>query len=309
METTRPQTFLVTGASGFVGQHFIEVALRSGAHVVALLHRPAAGADAHRLRRLFRQRRQLLSLPHGHERLTIVEGSLGDRDGLAALFAHVEVDAVVHFAGITRLPQARKDQKAALDVNVEGTRRLAEVADAHARARRRPMHFVFSSTIRVFEGTRFEELDANGPRTARSVYARSKVLAEETLEDLQRLAVTITYVPNFFGLGESSTVIPIWFTNALTGQAIPVWGDGSTEVRFTRVEPFCARLVERLARPPRAGVVERQLERGEYCVTLAELAQAICGSLDRLARQGVLAAPRAGGRFTDLIRHVAHENV
>jgi UDP-glucose 4-epimerase len=156
MSGTTGTTCFVTGAGGFVGMHFVRTALAAGFHVVALLHHPTEEPDENRSRTLFRQRRRLLSLPHSHRRLTITEGTLHDRAGLRAVFDQFEIDAVVHLAGVTRIPEAKIDAAAAFAVNVEGTRRLAEEAERRANARGRPMHFVFSSTICVFEGVSLE---------------------------------------------------------------------------------------------------------------------------------------------------------
>ncbi|MCB9957863.1 MAG: NAD-dependent epimerase/dehydratase family protein [Rhodospirillaceae bacterium] len=95
-------TVLVTGAAGFIGRHVLDALAEAG--------RPARGFD-------------LAPLPdaRGH-----VVGDLLDPAAVATALAGVE--AVIHIAGIGVLWQ--RDPAAYERVNVDGTRRLAEAAQA-----------------------------------------------------------------------------------------------------------------------------------------------------------------------------------
>ena len=99
----------VTGGTGFVGSHFIEVALESGHHVCALTRRPQ----------------------QDRERLEWVAGSLEDPDSLRRLVQ--KSDAVVHIAGVINGSPAEFEQG-----NVRGT--LAMLAAATAGGATRFVH-------------------------------------------------------------------------------------------------------------------------------------------------------------------------
>ena len=100
----------VTGGTGFVGSHLINVALAAGHEVKALTRRAQ----------------------EPRERVIWISGSLDDRDALKALVE--EADAVIHVAGVINAPgEAGFDQG-----NVTGT--LAMLAAATAGGVRRFVH-------------------------------------------------------------------------------------------------------------------------------------------------------------------------
>jgi UDP-glucose 4-epimerase len=147
---------LVTGASGFVGTHFIRSALEAGLEVVGTVRKPA---------------NSILDCE------IAVVGSVGAetswKDALAG------VDAVVHLAARVHVVNESggdpwEDYEG---VNVQGTRRLAEVASSMGCKR-----FVFVSTLKVHgEQGCFSETDAPNPV---GPYAKSKLLAESALWDV-----------------------------------------------------------------------------------------------------------------------------
>jgi dihydroflavonol-4-reductase len=104
-------TTLVTGASGFLGRHLVELLAGKGAHVRALLRE---GTDPHPLREL------------GAE---VVRGELADEASLRA--AAAGCTRVFHIAGV--VSHRRSDLPLLRAVNVEGTRRLLAAVEPGAR--------------------------------------------------------------------------------------------------------------------------------------------------------------------------------
>ena len=92
----------VTGATGFVGSHFIEAALGAGHAIRALTRRPQPDRDG----------------------VTWIDGSLSDRDSLRRLVG--ECDAVVHIAGILNA-RTQADFDAG---NVQGTLHMLAASTA-----------------------------------------------------------------------------------------------------------------------------------------------------------------------------------
>jgi UDP-glucose 4-epimerase len=166
---------LVTGASGFVGQHLVPVLARDGWAV-----------------------RRAVRTPSGSHDDVLVESIGPATDWRAAL---VGVDAVVHLAA--RVHRQNEDHEIELyrNINIEGTLHLARCA-ANAGVRQ----FIFVSTVLVHgrsnEGRApFREDDILTPR---GVYGMSKAAAEAGLEALAQdsdMDVTVIRPPLVYGAG------------------------------------------------------------------------------------------------------------
>lgn len=118
---TQPRTVLVTGATGFIGQHLVRALLRDGHTVIALSRQPEAAA------RLFQDRVRCVAAPD-------------------ALGPDCRVDVVVNLAGARILgPRWTEARKAALRRSRVGlTRRLVAWI---AQARHKPFLLLNASAI------------------------------------------------------------------------------------------------------------------------------------------------------------------
>jgi len=141
----KTKTILVTGATGFIGQHLCQQLLGSGYRVKALL-------------RSFEQAKKL---PQGLEHLM---GDLSDISGL--LEACEGVDVIVHLAGVAHVNNVAK--KVLHEVNIEGTRKLLQAA-----IDKRVTRFVFISSS-------FASTAENSAPDSTS-YGQSKLVAEQLL--------------------------------------------------------------------------------------------------------------------------------
>lgn len=154
--TAKPR-ILVTGASGFVGQHLVRRLSERGYLVRAAARQPVIFDDPN------------------------VEGiALGDMSrSFAAEYVVRGVDAVIHAAGMAHARPGLPDA-AYTAINVDATRQLARAARA-ARVKR----FVLMSSVRaqvgaVHDGIITEDTPAN-PTNA---YGRSKIAAEALTAEL-----------------------------------------------------------------------------------------------------------------------------
>jgi dTDP-4-dehydrorhamnose reductase len=144
--------FLVTGASGQVGAYLLHALGRAGLPAVAWSGSRAGELFGFRLRPV----------------------DLGHTESLAAAFREAGPACVIHAAAHATIAQCARAPEAAWQVNVEATRRLADLAAA-AGAR-----FVLLSTDLVFDGERpsYREEDEPSPL---STYGRTKVAAERAV--------------------------------------------------------------------------------------------------------------------------------
>ena len=166
MERTESQRVLVTGGTGFVGSHLVELLLRKGYDVTCLVR------DPERLRWL-----------KGRD-VTLVKGDCSDPDALAGAVRNVA--AVYHLAGLTKTSRTR----AFYEVNHLGTRNILEACVKHSPGLRR---FVLMSSLAAagpgMDGRPVKDSDVPHPV---SDYGKSKLLAEqETLKHKEQFSIVV----------------------------------------------------------------------------------------------------------------------
>jgi nucleoside-diphosphate-sugar epimerase len=169
---------LVTGANGFVGGHLVDALASRGWRVRRALRAAVAPDDA----------------------------AVGDINGQTNWDRALQgVNAIVHLASrVHVMRETASDPLAAFrEVNVAGTRRLAEAA-IHAGVKR----FVFVSSIKVNgERTTDRPFDENSPAAPRDAYGQSKLEAEEALRAMRELDVVIVRPPVVYGPGVKGNIL------------------------------------------------------------------------------------------------------
>ena len=155
---------LVTGASGFIGSFIVEEALNRGMEVWAGMRRSSS--------------RRFLTDP----RIKFLELDLDSKEQLLQALAHHHFDYVVHAAGVTKCIR----QEDFIRVNTEGTRHLVE---ALLELKISLVRFVFISSLSVFGPVReqqpYQEITDNDSPCPNTAYGRSKLLAEQILENVK----------------------------------------------------------------------------------------------------------------------------
>jgi nucleoside-diphosphate-sugar epimerase len=155
------KSVLVTGASGFIGQHLVRRLLQEG-YRVRVLARPSS---VHRI---------------WPTDVAVVEGDI--RDAAKMKEAAAGVNYVFHLAGHTHaLSQWAEDDAAYRPLNVEGTRNVLEGALAGGA-----QGIVFFSSVKVFGEETTECLDESALPRPSTPYGRSKAEAEDMVGDYAR---------------------------------------------------------------------------------------------------------------------------
>ncbi len=151
---------LVTGGAGYIGSHMCLALLGQGEDVV-VLDDLSTGVRG-------------LVPPE----CAFVKGCIGDERVVRGILEKHDVDALIHFAGATVVPESVERPFFYYRNNTMATRSLLEtIADAGVR------HVVFSSTAAVYgipEGQTVAETSHCAPA---SPYGRSKLMVEWMLED------------------------------------------------------------------------------------------------------------------------------
>lgn len=206
--------WVVTGGLGFIGSHFIRLALRERPtlEIVNLDAMTYAGNPAN-LRDL-----------EDEPRYRFVKGDICDAAAVRETIGN-KADALVNFAAETHVDRSIADPRSFLQTDALGTQVLLEALRAGRVSR-----FVQVSTDEVYghvpEGASRED----DPLRPRSPYAASKAAA-----DLLTLAYHTTYgVPALITRGSNTygpnqypeKIVPLFITNLLERRRVPVYGDG-----------------------------------------------------------------------------------
>lgn len=225
---------LVTGGTGFLGQHLTRSLLEHG-HRVRLLGRDFAACSA------------LLAMG--------AEPYAADlRDHAAIVAACAKIDAVYH-VGAKSEPWGPPAEFYA--VNVGGTAAVIEGCRTHCVRR---LVYVSSPSV-LFSGRDQHNLtdDAPYPRRFTSVYSHSKKLGEDLVR-ASGLEAVIIRPKAIFGPGDRA-LLPRLVRAAQAGR-LPQIGDGNNLVDLTYVENIAYALMLALSAPKAAG--------GTYTITNGE---------------------------------------
>jgi len=214
----------VTGGLGFIGSHFIRIVLRErpDANVVNLDAMTYAGNTAN------------CAGLEGDSRYRFIKGDICDPNAVEAAIGD-GVDAIVNFAAETHVDRSILDPEAFLRTDILGTHVLLEAVRKH-----RVPRYLQVSTDEVYGHVHTGESTEDDPLRPRSPYSASKGGG-----DLQVLAywttfqtpVLITRGSNTYGPYQyPEKIIPLFITNLIDDQPVPVYGDGMQVRDWIHVE-------------------------------------------------------------------------
>lgn len=199
---------LVTGATGFVGSHVVDVLLEHG-HSVRYIARATSN----------------LRWLEGKD-VTRVDGSLFDVNSLKG--AVEGIDVVIHVAGLT----AAKNEQEFLRGNFEATRNLLDAVRAYNPGLSRFVHI--SSLAVVGPSTSVDApVDENSPLRPITAYGRTKKLAEDAVREASDIPSTIVRPPAVYGPRDEA--ILTFFQTVCKGLATYIgFGDKSVSLVHVR---------------------------------------------------------------------------
>lgn len=234
---------LVTGGAGFIGSNFIRY-LRE-VHPDYLIVNLDLLTYAGNL--------ENLSGLEGDAAYRFVRGDIAD-PGVVGELAASGIDAVVNFAAESHVDRSIEDAAGFLRTNVVGTQVLLETCLRH-RVRR----FLQVSTDEVYGSLgptgHFREGD---PLEASSPYSASKAAADLLARAYWKthgLDVVVTRCSNNYGPYQfPEKLIPLFITNALADEPLPLYGDGLYVRDWIYVRDHCAAL-DRVLHTGRAGEI------------------------------------------------------
>jgi dTDP-glucose 4,6-dehydratase len=226
---------LVTGGAGFIGSHLVRRLVAGGERVVNL--------DALR----YSGNLDNLTDLAGHAGHVFIHGDIGDAGTVERVFRDHAIAAVVNCAAETHVDRSILDPDGFARTDVVGTAVLLEAARKAGVSR-----FLQVSTDEVYgsvESGASTEEDALAPR---SPYAASKAggdLLVRSYWTTFKFPVLITRGSNTYGPNQyPEKFIPLFITNAIDGEPLPLYGDGRHRRDWLSVHDHCAAIEHVLRR-------------------------------------------------------------
>ncbi len=210
---TLPRRLLVTGGAGFIGSAFVRRMLErhSDLSITVLDKLTYAGNLAN------------LAPVEDDPRYRFVLGDIADAEVVDSLAA--EADAIVSFAAESHVDRSIEEPDAFIRTDVYGSFVLLEAARRHGHGR-----YLQISTDEVYghvpEGSSLEE-DSLKPRSPYSASKAGGDLLVGAYHATYGLPTLLTRASNNFGpYHYPEKVIPLFITNAIDDEPLPLYGDG-----------------------------------------------------------------------------------
>jgi dTDP-glucose 4,6-dehydratase len=220
---------MVTGGAGFIGSNFVRTMLdrHPNYHILVFDKLTYAG-----------NLDNLLDVDDD-PRYRFIQGDICDAEAVAEAVQIGQIDTIVNFAAETHVDRSIMDPDAFIKTDVYGTYVLLEAARRFGLER---YHQVSTDEVYGHIPGDHRSLETD-PVAPRSPYAASKASG-----DLMVLAYHVTYgLPVTITRGANNIgpyqypekVVPLFVTNALEDQPLPVYGDGKQRRDYQYVIDHC----------------------------------------------------------------------
>ena len=227
--------YLVTGGAGFIGSNFIRYIFNKygdDAQVVNLDKLTYAGI------------RENLAEYEGKKNYRFLQGDIANAADVAEAYKGVDgsgVDVVVNFAAETHVDRSLMEAGTFIETDVHGVLVLLEEAKRNAPGLKR---FVQVSTDEVYGSIDEGSFTEKDPLNPRNPYSASKAGGDRmayAYAQTYGMPVVITRASNNFGPFQyPEKLIPLFVTNAIDDQPLPLYGDGRNVRDWLFVEDHCA---------------------------------------------------------------------
>ena len=234
------KTLLVTGGAGFIGGNFVIDQVTGGkAKVVNLDLLTYAGNKA------------TLAPVMDNPAHIFVHGDIRDGELVASLLKKHDVSAIVNFAAESHVDRSIEAPVDFIQTNIVGAFELLEAARAYldglSGARRESFRFLHVSTDEIFGSLgptgKFTETTPYAPN---SPYSASKAASDHLVRayvNTYGMPGIITNCSNNYGPHQfPEKLIPLVILKGLSGEPVPVYGDGKNIRDWLYVQDHCEAL-------------------------------------------------------------------
>lgn len=286
------RTLLVTGGAGFIGSHFVDLALNHGYRTIVLDKLTYAGSLDH------------LKNASQNPLYQFVLGDILDTKFLEDCFREFQPSQLIHFAAESHVDRSIDGPEAFLQTNVVGTFRLLETSKKYFEQleERKKKDFLFYqiSTDEVFGSLKGDEVfHIDDPYRPNSPYSASKASADlfvRAYHETFQLPALVSHCTNNYGPRQHpEKFIPTVIRSCLQEKKIPIYGNGKNQRDWIYVQDH----VEGILLALQKGKVGHHYGfSGREVVSNLELAHLICSLLDEVL-------PRSNGKkYEELLSFV-----
>ena len=230
-----PKRLLVPGGAGFIGSTFVRRVLALYPDVsVTVLDKLTYAGNLENL------------VPVANDpRYRFVRGDIADADTVEELAS--DVDAIVNFAAESHVDRSIEEPGKFIQTDVYGTFVLLDAAHRHGHQR-----YLQISTDEVYGEVPQGSSTEDDPLRPRSPYSASKAGGDQLVgayHTTYGLPTLLTRASNNFGPYQyPEKIIPLFITNAVDDDPLPLYGDGQQIRDWLFVDDHCEALELVLAR-------------------------------------------------------------
>ena len=298
---------LVTGGAGFIGSNFIRSWFVGSNEQILNFDSLTYAGDLERISGLDNNLHKF------------VRGNILDRPLLVKLLFEYQPRAIIHFAAESHVDRSILGPEAFLETNVFGTFRLLDAAKEYwsslDKNKRIEFRFIHISTDEVYGTLNSEDepFSENSPYSPNSPYAASKASSDHFVRSFYQtynFPSIITNCSNNYGpYQHPEKLIPLMILKALSGQYMPIYGDGSQIRDWLHVSDHCSAI---------KNILEKGTIGETYCIGGDNenqniiIVKNICSILDELVplssnefcRRKMIHKGLEGNRYSELINYV-----
>ncbi|MEE3254731.1 MAG: dTDP-glucose 4,6-dehydratase, partial [Chloroflexota bacterium] len=223
------KNILVTGGAGFIGSNFVHYILdKYSSYNLFVFDKLTYAGNLDNLREL-----------QDNPRYVFVHGDIADRETVNEVIITHQIDTIVNFAAESHVDRSILSPDAFIQTDIVGTHVLLDAARDHKLER---LHQVSTDEVygSIVEG-RFKEGDVFEPN---SPYAASKAGAEllvRAYHETYGLNTVVTRGSNTFGPYQyPEKIAPLFITNAIDNESLPLYGDGLQVRDWLYVTDHCS---------------------------------------------------------------------
>ncbi len=220
---------LVTGGAGFIGSNFIRHMLKKYPdYQIVNFDKLTYAGNLENLKDI-----------ENDPRYKFIKGDICDEKLINQVFSEEKLDTLVNFAAETHVDRSILEAGAFVKTDIFGTYNLLEAIKKHGIEKA-----IFISTDEVYgdyEGKGFaketDKIEASSPYSASKAGGDLMVMAYHRTYDLP---VMITRGTNNYGPYQyPEKIIPLFVTNLIEGQKVPIYGKGDQIRDWIYVEDHC----------------------------------------------------------------------
>lgn len=218
----------ITGAGGYIGSRVTKLLLEEGHKVIPVDNRYNSDLDCVEGRK-------------------IIDEDIRDLDSLREVFK--DVDAVMHLAAITGIPECEEKEDLAYDVNLTGTANVVRLCEENV------VPLIFPMSMQVFGDVEEFPITTDNERRPVNNYGKTKALGEEIIEILSTgsFPAHVYIKSNVYGSHElggeeigKGTVVNYFISQAREGNELTVHSPGTQSKDFIHVKDVARAYIKSL---------------------------------------------------------------